>query len=175
MRKKRDETLRAEAVAGANGAEDGVDVDAGIIVVDDSPPEQTINTSEILRTGDDLGGDTASGARPGKVFILDIGPIFKLLGVKPKDRPGHNLNRFCDNLLARSVARLGTYEAQGADCFLFRLNMNDDRALRAAIAGKIKLSQNRTDADRAGVIAALNASVAAADQELAAAMQSAMP
>ncbi len=44
-----------------------------------------------------------------------------------------------------------------------------------AIAGKIKLSQNRTDADRAGVIAALKASEAAADQELAAAMQSAMP
>jgi hypothetical protein len=134
MRKKRDETLRTEAVAGANGAEDGVDVDAGIVVVDDTPPEQTINTSEILRTGDDLGGVTASGALPGKVFILDIGPIFKLLEVKPKDRPGHNLGRFCDNLLARSVARLGTYEAHGADLFLFRLNMADDRALRAAIA-----------------------------------------
>ena len=34
----------------------------------------------------------------------------------------------------RSVARLGTYEAQGAEIFLFRLNMDDGRALRAAIA-----------------------------------------
>jgi transcriptional regulator len=44
----------------------------------------------------------------------------------------------------------------------------------AAMAGKIKLSQNRTDADRAGVIAALQASDAAGDQELAAAMQAAL-
>jgi len=44
-----------------------------------------------------------------------------------------------------------------------------------AIAGKIKLSQNRTEADRAGVTAALQDSSAAADQELAAAMQAAMP
>jgi len=129
MRKKRAGTARTEGMAGAKGAEDGVDMDAGIVLVDDSPPEQTIATSEILRTGDRL-----SGAQPGKVFILDLGPIFKLLGVKPKDRPGHNLGRFCDNLLARSVARLGTYEAQGADIFLFRLNMDDDRASPPAIA-----------------------------------------
>ena len=44
-----------------------------------------------------------------------------------------------------------------------------------AIAGKVKLSQNRTDADRTGVIAELKASKSAGDQELAAAMQSAMP
>lgn len=89
MRKKRAGTARTEGMAGAKGAEDGVDMDAGIVLVDDSPPEQTIATSEILRTGDRL-----SGAQPGKVFILDLGPIFKLLGVKPKDRPGHNLGRF---------------------------------------------------------------------------------
>ena len=49
-------------------------------------------------------------------------------------RAGHNLGRFCDNILARSGARLGTYEVKGSDLFLFRLNMDDDRALRAAIA-----------------------------------------
>ena len=130
MRKKRADAVRPEDMAGAKGAEDGVDVDAGIVVVDASPPDQTIATAEILRTGD----DTASGALPGKAFILDLGPIFRLFDIKPKDRPGHNLGRFCDNLLARSVARLGTYEAQGAEIFLFCLNMDDDRALRAAIA-----------------------------------------
>ena len=122
--------MRPGSLPETNGAVDGVDLDGGVIVVDDSPPDQKIATSEILRTGD----DQATASLPGKVFNLDLGPIFKLLGVKPKDRPGHNLSRFCDNFLARSVARLGTYEAQGADIFLFRLNMDDDRALRAAIA-----------------------------------------
>lgn len=133
MRKKRAESARPGAMAESSGIEEGVDLENGIIVVDDSPPERTIATSEILRRGDD---NPSKPGKPGagKVFILDLGPIFETLGVAPKDRAGHNLGRFCDNILARSVARLGTYEAKGSDLFLFRLNMDDDRALRAAIA-----------------------------------------
>ncbi|MEE2761273.1 MAG: hypothetical protein VYE18_07500 [Pseudomonadota bacterium] len=119
MRKKRTEDVCLGVRNETNGIDMTVDVEKVIADVDDGLPEQAVTSSDLL---------------PDKVFILDLGPIFKLIGVEPEDRPDHDLSRFVNNLLARSFARPGTCEAQGTDIFLFRLNMADERDLRAAIA-----------------------------------------
>ncbi|MAF48698.1 MAG: hypothetical protein QGH73_05495 [Rhodospirillales bacterium] len=134
LRKKRAQAANSRTLPEPNDIDGDVDLENGIIVVDDSAPEETVATSEIFREapdGSDVPDKTKAGS--GKVFILDMGPIFKALGVARKDRIGHSLVRFCDNLMARAVAGNGTYDSQGSDMFFFKLNMSDDDALRAAV------------------------------------------
>lgn len=113
------------------GTNDGVDLESGTIVIDDSAPETTITTTEILRAGT-ASEDAAARGDEGKVFVIDLGPFFTVMGSDSKSKIGKNLVIFGENLLARIIGRNGTYTLHGQTQFLFRLSVDDVKGWKMA-------------------------------------------
>jgi len=92
--------------------DDTVDLDSGTIVIDDSGPDITVSTAEVLRESTESESEEVRG-NEGKVFVIDLGPFFKAMGTKPEGKLGKNLIMFAENLLARAIGRSGTYTLHG--------------------------------------------------------------
>jgi len=103
---------------------DGIDLETGTIIVDDSAPEVTISTAEVLRESTKSEDKEVRGSE-GKVFVIDLGPFFAVMGTDPSSKLGKNLIIFGENLLARVIGRTGTYTLHGQTQFLFRLSVDD--------------------------------------------------
>ena len=103
---------------------DGIDLESGTIIVDDSPPEITITTAEVLRESTES-EDEAIRGNDGKVFDIDLGPFFEIMGTDLNSKLAKNIITFVENLLARVIGRTGTYTLHGATQFLFRLSVDD--------------------------------------------------
>tara|TARA_B100000315_G_scaffold260877_1_gene326726 strand:+ start:8022 stop:8879 length:858 start_codon:yes stop_codon:yes gene_type:complete len=104
--------------------DDSIDLDSGVIQIDDAPPEITVSTAEILRESTESESSEVRGSE-GKVFVIDLGPFFKAMGTKPGGKLGKNLIMFAENLLARAIGRSGTYTLHGQTQFLFRLTVDE--------------------------------------------------
>ena len=128
--KKRDRD--ADGLSGAIEISDDIDLDSGTITVDTSDPEETVSTSEILQEKDAGAGDALIKGQAGKVYILDLKPIFKAIGTTTGEKPARSLVRFCETLLSRTIGHDGTYTCQDDEIFFFQLKKSDGDGLRMA-------------------------------------------
>jgi hypothetical protein len=119
-------TVAGDGNGGMNGVveDDGIDLETGTIKVDDSPPEVVISTAEVLRESTESESDVVRG-NEGKVFVIDLGPFFEVMGTDPASKLARSLITFGENLLARIIGRSGTYTLHGDTAFLFRLTVDD--------------------------------------------------
>ena len=111
---------------------DGIDLESGTITIDTSAPEKTVSTSEILQEIDAGADDTLIKGQAGKVYILDLKPIFKAIGTSTGEKPARSLVRFCETLLSRTIGHGGTYTCQDDEIFFFQLKKPDGDGLRMA-------------------------------------------
>ncbi len=109
---------------GGFAEDDGIDLESGTIIIDDSAPDVTITTAEVLRESTES-EDEAIRGNEGKVFVIDLGPFFTVMGTDPTSKLAKNLIIFGENLLARVIGRTGTYTLHGDTQFLFRLSVDD--------------------------------------------------
>ena len=104
--------------------DDSIDLDSGVIVIDDTPPDVTISASEVLRESTENESKEVRGTS-GKVFVIDLEPFFKVMNTDMTSKLAKNLINFGENLLARAIGRSGTYTLNGQTQFLFRLSVDD--------------------------------------------------
>jgi len=104
--------------------DDSIDLDGGTIIIDESGPDVTLTTSEILRESTETESEEVRGSE-GKVFVIDLGPFFKAMGTDPNGKLGKKLIMFAENLLARAIGRSDTYTFHGQTQFLFRLAVDE--------------------------------------------------
>ena len=122
----------ADGLSGAVELSDEIDLESGTITVDTSAPETTVSTSEILQEKDAGAGDALIKGQAGKVYILDLKPIFKAIGTTTGEKPARSLVRFCETLLSRTIGHDGTYTCQDDEIFFFQLKKSDGDGLRMA-------------------------------------------
>ena len=122
----------ADGLSGAVELSDEIDLESGTITVDTSAPETTVSTSEILQEKDAGAGDALIKGQAGKVYILDLKPIFKAIGTTTGEKPARSLVRFCETLLSRTIGHDGTYTCQDDEIFFFQLKKSDGEGLRMA-------------------------------------------
>tara|TARA_Y100000294_G_scaffold56012_1_gene53009 strand:+ start:1345 stop:1761 length:417 start_codon:yes stop_codon:yes gene_type:complete len=101
--------------------DDGVDLESGTITIDTSEPEETVSTSEILQETEADADSALIKGQAGKVFILDLKPIFKAIGASAGEKRAMSLVRFCETLLSRTIGHDGTYTCQDDELFFFQL------------------------------------------------------
>ena len=103
-----------------------VDLDGGVITVEEADPSEAISTADVLRAGEAGEGDSLyQGQEKGVVYVLDLQPFYKAIGATPNDKMGHTLVQFSENLLARLLKGGGTYTCHQNEKFLFRLHKSD--------------------------------------------------
>lgn len=123
------ETLKVAPDADGMSAalQDGdVDLDSGVIKIEEADPNEAISTAEVLRAGEEGEGDELyKGQEKGLVYVLDLKPFFKAIGTSPNEKMGRNLIQFSENLLARMLKSGGTYTCHENEKFLFRLLKSD--------------------------------------------------
>ena len=124
-------TVQSDDGMGGFAEDDSIDLDSGTIVIDESGPDVTVTTSEILRESSKEESQEVRG-NEGKVFVIDLGPFFNAMGTDPKGKLGKKLIMFAENLLARAIGRTGTYTFHGQTQFLFRLSVDDAEGWKMA-------------------------------------------
>ena len=123
------DTLKADLAADGMGSahqDDNVDLDSGIIKVEEADPSKAIATSDVLRAGEEDEGDSLyQGQEKGVVYVLDLQPFYKAIGTTADEKLGRSLIQFSENLLARMLKGGGTYTCHENEKFLFRLDKSD--------------------------------------------------
>lgn len=101
-----------------------MDLDKGIIRVDDSKPENVVSTTDVLAesSADD---DRKIRGNGGKVFIISLLPFYKAIGATPNSRMAHSLINFTETALNRMVAGRGIFNIHANDRIFIRLNILD--------------------------------------------------
>jgi len=106
--------------------DDGVDLESGTIVIDDSTgPKEIVSTGAILREGFDHETDIFFKGFTGTVFVLDLNPFFDSIGTTSASRIGESLVAFAVNILDRELEGIGAYKNFKNEQFFFRLNKDD--------------------------------------------------
>lgn len=106
--------------------DDGLDLESGIIHIDDSAPEQLISTADVLRESSDSKEESQVRGHGGKVFVLDLRPFFAAINATPDTKLGQNLVAFSENVLARMIGHRGTYTLHKNETFFFRLKVSEE-------------------------------------------------
>lgn len=105
--------------------DDGVDLESGTIVVDDSGPQGIVSTGEVLREGHDHETDIFFKGFTGTVFVLDLNPFFDSIGTTSTSRIGESLIAFAQTILERELKGIGSFKNYSNEQFFFRLNKDD--------------------------------------------------
>ncbi len=106
--------------------DDGVDLDSGTIVIDDSTgPQEIVSTGSILREGFDHETDIFFKGFTGTVFVLDLIPFFESIDIPKTSRIGESLIAFTENILTRELEGVGTFKNHNSEQYFFRLNKDD--------------------------------------------------
>ena len=97
-----------------------MDLEAGIIRVDDSAPTQLVSTSDVL--DEEKGWNSGPG---GHIFVVDLNPFFKAMQATSESRIAKSLITFSETLIGRTLEGRGTFRLVGKDKFFLRLNVPD--------------------------------------------------
>lgn len=111
---------------------DGIDLESGTISIDMSAPEEQISTQDILSSTEATAETSLIAGNTGKIYILDLRPVFKAMGATAGDKRASSLVRFCETLLSRALGSLGTYNNHDDEQFLFQLKKSDGDGLTMA-------------------------------------------
>jgi hypothetical protein len=106
--------------------DDGLDIESGIIHIDDSETEQLLSTTDVLRESTDTSEASLVRGHGGKVYVLDLRPFFTAIHATPDSKLGQNLISFSENVLARMIGRRGTYTLHKDETFFFRLKVTEE-------------------------------------------------
>ena len=105
---------------------DGVDLDSGTIVIDDTGgPQEIVKTDQVLRAGFDHETDIFFKGFTGTVFVLDLNPFLASIGTTSISRIGESLIAFAENILTRELHGVGSFKNYSNEQFFFRLNKDD--------------------------------------------------
>lgn len=112
---------------GLGGAIDdsGVDLESGTITIEEVSDDEIVTTGDVLREGFDHESEAFFKGFTGTVFVLDISPIYNVIGTLPNSRIGASLVTFAETLLHRELHGIGTFKNHGDAHFFFRLNKDD--------------------------------------------------
>lgn len=106
------------------GNMDIIDIENGVIRIDDAKPDRVISTTDILAESTDEDKKKIRG-NGGKVFIISLIPFYKAIGAKPNSRMAHSLTNFTETTLTRMVAGRGIFNINTNDRIFIRLNTPD--------------------------------------------------
>jgi hypothetical protein len=104
---------------------DGVDLDSGTIIIEETDPSEIVSTGAVLREGFDHETDIFFKGYTGTVFVLDLNPFFEAIGTTSTSRIGESLVTFTDNILTRELEGVGSFKNYSNEQFFFRLNKDD--------------------------------------------------
>lgn len=101
-----------------------MDLEAGIIRIDDSAPTKIVSTSDVLDEENSWSSGAPSGAG-GHIFVVDLNPFFKAMQATSESRIAKSLITFSETLIGRTLEGRGTFRLVGTDKFFLRLNVPD--------------------------------------------------
>jgi hypothetical protein len=104
---------------------DGVDLDSGTIIIEESGPQEIVSTGAVLREGFDHETDIFFKGFTGTVFVLDLNPFFAAIGTTSNSRIGESLIAFAETNLSRELQGIGSFKNYSNEQFFFRLNKDD--------------------------------------------------
>ena len=73
------------------GLDDGLDLESGVIRIDDRGPEQRLSTADVLRETQGSIEDSLVRGHGGKVFVLDLRPFFDAINANSGTKLGQHL------------------------------------------------------------------------------------
>ena len=123
--KSKKKSKKSDDVMASIELDSSIDVESGTITIDDTPPEEMLSTSEVLRESEEGEGGSISHSVEDVVYVLDLKPFFKVIDAEKGSKGAFKLVSLTENLLARTIGRHGTYTCQDNEMFFFRLDSKD--------------------------------------------------
>lgn len=108
------------------GSDDDADMDleAGIIRIDDSAPTEVVSTTDVLDEEKEWNAGALTGTG-GHIFVVDLKPFFKAMQATAESRIAKSLITFSETLISRTLLDRGTFRLVGNDKLFLRLNVPD--------------------------------------------------
>ena len=110
---------------GAALDDENMDLESGVIRIDDSDPDEVVTTTDVLDEGHGTVGNALAGFG-GKVFVVNLQPFFKTMKAPPGSRLANSLVTFSETLISRMIEGRGSFTQHGNDKFFLRLNVSDE-------------------------------------------------